>query len=209
MSSFKEDRLANEKNEPIEGSSLKVVNVPLTLLAMFFGFGVTYLMMRTDRVTMEEGDSRTHTVATSAVPAGGGGAGELDPAALLEKGKQIYTTTCQACHQASGDGLPGAFPPLTESEWVTGPKKRTIAIVLHGVTGEITVKGSKFNSAMPTFKDQFKDDEIAAVVTYIRRTFGKTDDTVSTALVEKTREETKAQAASWAGEAELNSKKWD
>jgi mono/diheme cytochrome c family protein len=207
VSSFKEDRLENEKHDPTEGSNLKFVNVPLTLLAVFFGFGVTYLTLRTDHVTMKEGDSRTHaTAATGSAPADGGA---LDTTALLEKGKQIYTTTCQACHQATGEGLPGAFPPLAGSEWVTGPSKRTVAIVLHGVSGEITVKGDKFNSVMPTFKDQFKSEEIAAVVSYVRQTYGKTSDVVTPELVDQVRNETKAQAAPWAGEADLNAKKWD
>jgi mono/diheme cytochrome c family protein len=207
VSPFKEDRLENEKHDPTENSSLKFVNVPLTLLAMFLGFGVTYLALRTDRVTMKEGDSRTHapteTSGSAPVP------GALDPNALMEKGKQIYTTTCQACHQATGEGLPGAFPPLAGSEWVTGPQKRIVAIVLHGINGEITVKGSKFNSVMPTFKDQLKSEEVAAVVTYVRRTYGKTDDAVTPELVDQVRNDTKEQAAPWGGETELNARKWD
>jgi mono/diheme cytochrome c family protein len=218
MSSFEEDRLENEKSEPIESSSMKFVNVPLLLLATFFGFGVTYLALRTDRITMQEGDSRTHVAATTpeaapgggdAAAAAGGGAQVMDTAALMERGKQIYTTTCQACHQATGQGLPGTFPPLEGSEWVMGPPRRLAAIVLHGITGEITVKGEKFHGAMPTFKDQFKSEEIAAVATYVRRTFGKKDDTIDPALVEQVKEETKAQAGAWAGEAELNGHKWE
>lgn len=206
MSSFREDRLENEKNDPTESSSFKFVNVPLTLLAVFFGFGVTYLSLRTDHVTMKEGDSRTHAESTaSSAPAGSG----ADVTALLDHGKQIYTTTCQACHQPNGQGIPGTFPPLDGSEWTMGPAKRTVAIVLHGINGDITVKGEKFHNVMPTFKGQFQSADIAAVVTYVRRTFGKTSDTVTTELVDQVKVQTKDQSTPWTGDAQINAQKWD
>jgi mono/diheme cytochrome c family protein len=216
MNSFREDKLAAEKNDPIEGSSARLINVPLTLLAVFFGFGVTYLALRTDRVTMQEGDSRTHVSAT-AIPeaatsndaATAGSAAAPDAAALLEHGKQIFTTTCQACHQAGGTGIAGTFPPLVGSEWVTGPASRTVAIVLNGINGEIVVKGEKYHSVMPTFKDQFQPEDIAAVVTYVRQTFGKTTDVVAPSLVEKIKKEIQAKSAPWSGGTELNSQKWE
>jgi mono/diheme cytochrome c family protein len=189
------------------------------LLAAFIGFGVTYLALRTDRVTMQEGDSRTHTAASSeatatsgAIDAGAGAGAEksatLDTAALMARGKQIFTTTCQACHQANGAGIPGAFPPLDGSEWVIGSPKRVAAIILHGVNGKITVKGQDFQGVMPTFKDQFTSEEIAAVATYVRQTFGKTSDTVTPALVDEVKKATQSRSGPWAGGADLNSVKW-
>ncbi len=207
MSSFNQDRLENEKNDPTESSSTTYVNVPVMLLSAFFGFGVTYLALQTDHLAWIEGDSRTHVEASA--QAGAAAPAADDPATILANGKQIYTTTCQACHQATGQGLPGAFPPLEGSEWVTGSPKRMAAIVLHGLMGEITVKGEKFNSVMPTFQDQLKSEDIAAVITYVRQTFGKTTDVISTALVDEMREETKDQAGPWAGEAALNAHKWE
>ena len=207
---FKEDRLENEKNDPHEGSSLKFINVPLMLIALFVGFGVAYLALRTDNTSMTPGDSRTASPGRVAPSdAGPAGANADNLSALMEKGKQVFTTTCQACHQATGAGIPGAFPPLAESEWVNGSPKRIIAIVLHGLQGEINVKGQKFQGVMPPFKGQLKSEDIAAVVTYIRNSFGNKSDLVSVDLVNKVNEETKSRTTSWSGEAELNAQKWE
>src|SRR5262245_60170662 len=72
-------------------------------------------------------------------------------------GAAIYAARCGACHQATGAGLPGVFPPLAGSEWVTGKGDLVAKILLHGVTGALTVKGATFNGAMPPFKDQLND----------------------------------------------------
>lgn len=213
MSSFKEDRIENEKNEPSEASSLKYINVPLVLIALLLGFGVTYLALKTDKVTMEVGDSRTEPsidIRKEDAPTDiTKESGKIDISKLMEKGKQVYTTTCQACHQATGSGIEGAFPPLENSDWVTGNSKRLAAIVLHGIQGEITVKSKKYNSVMPPFKDQLSDEDIASVTTYIRNSFGNKSEPIAPELVAKVREETKDKMTSWDGEKDLNSKSWD
>ena len=205
---FKQDRLENEKNEPSESSSLKFINVPIILISLFVGFGVSYLFLRTPNTSMTLGDSRTIPPLAKDAAANAQKSGD-DLSAFIEKGKQTYTTTCQACHQANGAGIPGAFPPLAESDWVNGPAKRVVAIVLHGLQGEIKVKGQKFQGVMPPFKDQLKSEDIAAVVTYVRNSFGNKSDLVTTDTVNQVREETKSRAAVWNGEAELNAQKWE
>lgn len=210
---FKQDRIENEKNDPLEASSLKFINVPIVLLAFFLGFGISYLALRTNNTSMTPGDSRTAPadVAANNVKESGAGTDTStdDLLALMEKGKQIYTTTCQACHQASGAGIPGAFPPLQESEWVNGPAKQVAAIILHGIQGEITVKGQKFQNIMPAFKAQLEPKDIAAVGTYVRNSFGNKSDLISTEIVNQVKEETKSRGMPWAGEAELKAQKWE
>lgn len=205
--SFKEDRLENEKNDPVESSSLKFINIPITLIALFIGFGATYLALRTDSTSMSQGDSRTKSpvAANNATPA----TQENSLAALMEKGKQVYTTTCQSCHQATGIGIPGAFPPLAGSDWVKGPGKRVAAIILHGIQGEITVNGQKYQGVMPTFQDQLKPEDIAAVATYVRNSFGNNADLVTVEMVNQVKEETKSKTTLWDGEKELNAQKWE
>ncbi|WP_353267654.1 cytochrome c, partial [Gemmatimonas sp.] len=90
-----------------------------------------------------------------------------------KKGEELYGR-CMACHQQNGAGMPGAFPPLAESEWVNGPASRPIAILMHGLQGEITVKGTKYNSMMMAYGTgvPMSDDEIATVLTYVRSNFG-------------------------------------
>lgn len=206
---FKHDRLENEKNDPTEGNSLKFINVPLVLIALFLGFGVSYLALRTPNTSFSPGDSRTPPEAAHSRNAGETKQTGDDLATMMEKGKQVFTTTCQACHQATGMGIPGAFPPLAESEWVNGPPKRMVAIILHGLQGEINVKGQKFQGVMPPFKDQLKAEDIAAVATYVRNSFGNKSNLVPVEVVNQTKEETKSRAASWGGEAELNGQKWE
>jgi mono/diheme cytochrome c family protein len=107
-------------------------------------------------------------------------AAAYDPA----KGQELYGR-CMACHQQNGAGMPGAFPPLAESEWVNGPASRPIAILLHGLQGEITVKGTKYNSMMMAYGTgvPMSDDEIATVLTYVRSNFGNNAPAVTAAEV--------------------------
>lgn len=202
---FKQDRLENEKNDPQEASSLKFIYVPIVLISIFIGFGVSFLALKTPNTSMAVGDSRT----TSQEPLLTEGNAKESLESLMEKGKMIYTTSCQACHQANGAGIPGTFPPLIASEWVLESPKRMVAIVLHGIQGEITVQGQKYNNLMPPFKDQLKPGDIAAVTTYIRNSFGNKADLISSELASQVQEETKARATSWGGEAELKTQTWD
>ncbi len=117
----------------------------------------------------------------------GGGSGEapvaIDPIAL---GKKLFNNAaCNACHQATGLGLPGAIPPLVNSDWVTGSDEKLIRILLHGLQGPIKVAGVDYNSAMPAFGRvagsgfNWSDDKIAAVLTYIRQEWGNQASGVS------------------------------
>ena len=102
-------------------------------------------------------------------------------------GARIYAATCQACHQASGLGLPNQFPPLVGSDWVNGSEERLVMIVLHGIVGEIDVEGEAFNGAMPTWGPTFKDEELAAVASYVRRSWGNKAAPISSATVTRVR----------------------
>lgn len=103
-------------------------------------------------------------------------------------GAEVYNA-CTQCHQASGKGLPGQFPPLSGSEFVTGDERRFAAILLNGINGEFEVNGQKYNSQMPPWKDNYNDEEIAAVMTYVRNSFGNKAAPVSKQLVEAVRKE--------------------
>ncbi len=87
----------------------------------------------------------------------------------VQQGERIYLNNCQGCHQQSGKGVAGAFPPVVGSEWVTGPSETLVRILLHGLNGPIQVAGAGYNGAMPAWKDVLKDEEIAAVLTYLRQ----------------------------------------
>lgn len=91
---------------------------------------------------------------------------------FLKKGEKVYVKRCAQCHQGSGKGLTPAFPPLAKSEWVIEDPKYAIKFILNGLNGPIEVLGQKYNGAMPAFGEILKDSDIAAVVSYIRKSFG-------------------------------------
>jgi len=102
---------------------------------------------------------------------------------LIARGEKIYTARCDACHQATGKGVPGAFPALDGSPVVNGPKDAQIKIVLNGV-----VKDGK-PTAMVAWKDTLSDTDIAAVITYTRNSWGNhTDQAVQPAEVKADRQ---------------------
>jgi len=86
-------------------------------------------------------------------------------------GKTVYDKpTCVACHQADGKGVPGQNPPLFGSDGVLEAEPgRVIRIVLNGLNGPIQVKGQGYNGSMVPWKDVLSDEEIAAVLTYVRQ----------------------------------------
>lgn len=100
------------------------------------------------------------------------------PAGPTDPGEQVFTAVCAACHQANGKGLPGAFPSLAGSEWVTADIETPIRIVIAGLSGPIKVSGADFNSMMPP-PPGLDDEKIAAVLTYVRKSFGNTASAVT------------------------------
>jgi hypothetical protein len=96
-----------------------------------------------------------------------------------------YQTICATCHQAEGQGMPGAFPPLAGSEWMTGNPEVPIQIVLVGLTGPVDVKGTTYNALMPP--PAMTDEQIAEAISYARTHFGNAASTVDVALVRKVR----------------------
>jgi cytochrome c oxidase subunit 2 len=90
---------------------------------------------------------------------------EWDAAALAARGEKVYAANCLACHQATGQGVPGAFPGLVNSPKVLGNQDEQISILLNGVVKNGTP------TAMASFK-QLSDTDIAAVITYTRNNWG-------------------------------------
>lgn len=90
---------------------------------------------------------------------------------VLAQGEQRYAVSCAACHQLDGRGLPGLAPPLRDSEWVLGSPTRLAHLVLGGVKGPIEVDGATFTGEMPG-QAHLSDQDVAAVLSYLRRAFG-------------------------------------
>lgn len=81
------------------------------------------------------------------------------------KGEKLYGTHCVACHQATGAGIPGAFPPLADSDYLAD-KTLALTAPVKGLQGKITVNGVDYNSAMPAF-GHLPDEDIADIMTYV------------------------------------------
>ncbi|ERI61844.1 nitrite reductase, copper-dependent [Capnocytophaga sp. oral taxon 863 str. F0517] len=101
----------------------------------------------------------------------------------IADGKGIYTKVCVACHQAQGQGMEGAFPPLAKSDFLNADVDRAIDIVLHGKQGEITVNGKKYNSVMTP--QPLSVQEVADVLTYVYNTWDNSKKVVTPEMVQK------------------------
>jgi mono/diheme cytochrome c family protein len=115
--------------------------------------------------------------------------------------------TCIACHQPTGMGLPGAFPPLVKSDYATGDSRRMVAMILKGVQGPLTVNGVQYNNIMLPLDMQFpvlKDDaKVADVLNYVRNSFGnEAKDPVTPEFVTAVRKEFESRTTPWT-EADL------
>ena len=124
-------------------------------------------------------------------------AARAEPAATQADGERVYQQTCSACHQADGSGVGGVFPPLAGSEWVSGEKGRLVRIIMHGVTGPITVAGEEYESMMPPWGGALGDAEIAAVATYVRASWGNQGDAVTAAEVAAIRRGDAGRSTPW------------
>lgn len=188
--------LIREKEEPIE----MLRRAPWWLVHLIYAplciWGIWYLIVASGGFRWDEyseGYSRTVVLddpgkELPAIPS------DDNPATLIAEGKTVFTTVCAACHQATGTGLPGAFPPLAGSDWVNGPEEKIILTVLHGLGGEIIVSGEKWNSVMPAQGATLDDRKIAAVLSYVRSEWGNSAPPVKTATVTDLREKFKDHA---------------
>jgi nitrite reductase (NO-forming) len=136
-----------------------------------------------DDIYLPEGGGIQNMPSTNEVPES-----EIPAKSMAERmefGKHTYMQTCFACHQAEGQGIPNAFPPVAKSDYLNADVNRAIDIVLHGKTGEITVNGQKYNSVMTA--QTLSDDEIANVLTYVYNSWGNSKKEVTPTMVKAVR----------------------
>lgn len=108
--------------------------------------------------------------------------GAAAAAAPVPRGQAAYLARCAACHQANGQGVPGAFPPIAGAELPNGPAAEHIRMVLEGRTGPLTVKGQLYNGVMPPFAS-LSDAELADLISYERTAWGNRGTPVTPADV--------------------------
>lgn len=156
------DAQKRERTDPNEDSKPLPWFITMTIGALFM-WSAIYIKETVMTAAPEAGDSRaTQAVALDC------NSNAASVAKVAIDGSAIFQAKCLACHQTNGQGIPGVFPPLAASEWVTGKPEVLANILLHGIDGKITVKGAEYNGQMPAFKNLLKDDELAAVLSHIR-----------------------------------------
>lgn len=101
-------------------------------------------------------------------------------------GKAVYINNCLDCHQADGSGVPGMHPPLSAGSWVGKDPKELVAILMKGLNGKVEVNGETYNDFMPS-QAHLTDEEMAAVLSYVRSSFGNNFGQVNADLVKKIR----------------------
>jgi mono/diheme cytochrome c family protein len=107
-----------------------------------------------------------------------------------ERGKKVFGANCAQCHQTTGLGVPGQYPPLAGSEYVNGGTRRLGMIVLKGLQGPLVVKGVSFGSAvMQPWEKTLTDAKIADVLTYIRQEWGNSAGPVTSDQIAGLRKE--------------------
>lgn len=176
--------LRREKNEPDEGLEPAPWWVWAVSVVLIFAMGF-YLGHYSGSFTPV-----AHQLEQKA--AAGGTAAAQAP---VPQGDVIYSSICLPCHQPGGVGMAGRYPPLAGSEWVAKDPSIPARIVLHGLQGPIRVKSAGYANEMPALGGQLQDDEIAAVLTYVRQAFGNKAGPVTAELVAKIRKETAGQGA--------------
>ena len=163
--------IRREKNEPRAG--LEPLSVWLiAVFAVTIFAGAFYIGRYSGNFTGDSLDPRSTALVrkSSATASASQTTAELSPAA---RGRKIFVANCATCHQPSGTGVPGQYPPLAGSEYVTGGTRRLGMIILKGLQGPLTVKGAQYGTAvMQPWEKTLTDAKIADVLTYIRSDWG-------------------------------------
>jgi len=116
--------------------------------------------------------------------------------AIVSPGQAIYEALCLNCHQATGQGLTGVYPPLAKSEWVAGDPQALIKLTIHGLAGHTKVLGKDYG-LVPMPPMGLDDQQLADVLTYVRSAFGNKAPAVTPAEVKAVRDATKGRTVPW------------
>jgi len=132
------------------------------------------------------------------VHVGGAATATAAPLNPMQQGKKIYDGNCASCHQASGVGSPGSYPPLAGSEYVVGSKERLAAVLLKGLQGPVTVKGASFGTmVMPAQESVLTPEKIADLMTYLRGSWGNAANAVTADEVNAAKTKFASRTSAW------------
>lgn len=118
----------------------------------------------------------------------------------LARGKTVYENVCALCHNTDGTGKPNQAPPFAGSEWALGNPNRMIRIPLAGLTGSVQVKGQQWSLSMPAMGAALSDEDLAAVLSYIRQSWGNKASAITPEQVKAVKAEVGARTQPWTAE---------
>lgn len=183
------DQLMREKEEPREGFP----PLPIALLFLFsiviFTCGI-YLGKKSAGFRWDVYDPNFDPAALDQpreTPA-------FDP---IARGERVFSQQCAQCHQASGQGVPGVYPPLDGASWVVDNRVMPTAILLNGLMGEIEVQGNVYSGNMPAFGGLLSDRDLGAVLTYVRQAWGNGAGPITEEQVAEARARYGDRASPW------------
>lgn len=183
-------QLMREKEEPSE--SFSPIPVFLVFVIMILGFwGGIYLVLYSGEFRADAFDPKFKAAATATV---------LPEISLFDRGAKVYRNQCAQCHQSEGDGVSGVYPPLVDSDWVTGHPEVIARILINGLNGPIEVKGNSYNGNMPAFGPgglDLKPKEIAGVITYVRQEWGNDASEMTEAMIEDYLKDYSGRSTPW------------
>lgn len=184
--------ILREQQDPEDGYE----PIPFWLITLFFGI----IFWAGMYLAYNSGGFRADVFNPKHVSWEGGSVADSGPPDPMVVGRRLYTANCVACHQTTGAGVARQFPPLIESEWVLSQgwhgDNHLVKIMLQGLQGPIQVKGEMYNNAMPPWK-QLSDDQIAAILTYIRNEWGNQAPPITAEFVAQIRDETGDRREPW------------
>ncbi|HRP35372.1 MAG TPA: c-type cytochrome, partial [Gammaproteobacteria bacterium] len=117
----------------------------------------------------------------------------------MTAGRKVYQNVCQACHGPEGKGLPGAFPPVANSDWIEQNPDQLIGAILNGLSGPIVVNGQNYNAVMPPMA-YLSDEDVANVLTFVLNSWDNPGGEIQPAQVAQVRGGAPAAATTAPGE---------
>jgi mono/diheme cytochrome c family protein len=186
--------LLREREDPKEGAE----PIPLWLMTFFF----IVIFWAGAYFCNYSGGFKADVFDNSLVTWGHVAGGEKKAVDPLVLGKKLFIANCAACHQATGMGQAGQFPPLVGSPYVLENETRLVNIVLHGISGSIEVLGSKFNGNMPPWGEKLSDQQVASILSYVRQEWGNKAAPITPEYVAQARDAHKDRKTPWT-EADL------
>ncbi|MDQ8208397.1 cytochrome c [Coraliomargarita sp. SDUM461003] len=169
-------QLMREKEEPHEGFSPVPIFLMFVFAALCFWGGV-YLVEYSGNFQANAFSPHFDPNASAPKPV------EIS---LYDRGAKVFRNQCAACHQAEGTGVPGVYPPLEGSTWVTGHPEVVSRILINGLNGKIEVKGNSYNGNMPAFGPSglaLSEKDLAGVITFIRQSWGNDASEVTEQMI--------------------------